>query len=151
MIKYQQEFLSNIPKKEYLHLIEAHWSEIALNKSTVPLDPDFDKYYQLEDSGVLKVFTVRDEGILVGYFSVFVFPHIHYKSTVFAQNDVIYISPDYRKGFTAIKLIKFAENCLREDGVDVLQINTKAHKDFSLILERLNFSLNDKVYGKYLG
>lgn len=150
MITYQQEFFSNIPRSEYQELIKTHWKEVALNKDKVPLDPDYDRYLSLEEANAFKVFTVRDDGKLVGYFAVFVFPHMHYKTTVFAQNDVIYIDPSYRQGFRAIRLIKFAEECLIEDGVDVLQINTKVSKDFGPLLERLGFNLTDKVYGKYL-
>lgn len=149
-MKFQQEFLSQIPKEEYEGLILSHWEEVALNKTKVPLSPDYEKYYQLEEVGAFKVFTVRDEGTLVGYFAVFVFPHPHYMTTVFAQNDVIYLHPDYRKGLTAMRLIRFAQECLKEDGVEVLQINTKVTKDFSPLLERLKFNLTDKVYSKYL-
>jgi hypothetical protein len=52
---------------------------------------------------------------------------------------------------TGIKLIKFAEKCLSEDGVSVMTINTKIHKPFDLILERLGFKCIERVYSKYLG
>lgn len=150
MIKYQQEFFSNIPAEEFSGLIQEHWQEVATNKDKIPLDPDYDRYISLEEADALKVFTVRDGGTLVGYFAVFVFPHIHYQQTVYAQNDVIYLTPDYRKGMVASRLIRFAEDCLKEDGVDVLMINTKVSHDFSPLLERLKYKLTDKVYGKML-
>ena len=150
MITYQQEFLSSSEGKDREKLLNAHWEEVALNKDKIKLNPDYDRYYELEELGILKIFTVRDSGSLVGYFACFVMPHLHYKDHYFATNDVIYISPEHRRGFTALKLIKFAEKCLKEDGVSVIQINTKAHKSFSPLLERMGYKQNDILYGKCL-
>jgi GNAT superfamily N-acetyltransferase len=88
---------------------------------------------------------------VVGYFVVLVGRNIHYKDHLFAQNDIIYVHPDYRKGSTGARLIKFAEKCLKEDGVSVLTINTKVHKPFDPLMERLGFNLIERVYSKYLG
>lgn len=149
-ITYQQELLDNV-RDEIKVLIAAHWEEIALNKEVIKLNPDWEAYEDLEQSGILKIFTARDNGTLVGYFVVFVSVNIHYKDHLFASNDIIYLSPDYRKGFTGIKLIKFAEKYLKEDGVSVMTINTKVHKPFGPVLKKLGFGLIEEVYSKKLG
>ena len=149
MITYQQEFLESV-RDDAQPLLEAHWQEIALNKDIVPLDPDWDAYEQLEEDGKLFIFTARDDGQLAGYFVVIVAPHIHYKSTLFGNNDLIYLAPEYRLGFTAAKLLRFAEQCLRKDGVAVLMINTKDHKPFDALLTRGGYNLVERVYGKRL-
>jgi GNAT superfamily N-acetyltransferase len=150
MIKYQQEFLYSV-EDDAKPLLESHWQEIAVNKDKIKLNPDWDTYRSLEEQGKLKIFTAREDGSLVGYFVVVVTANIHYKDHLFASNDIIYLAPDYRKGFTGIRLIKFAEKCLKEDGVSVLTINTKVHKPFDSVLERLNFNLIERVYSKYIG
>lgn len=132
-------------------LLDSHWDEIALNKEKIKLNPDFDAYEALELEGKLKIFTARDDGQLVGYFIVIVGTNIHYKDHLFASNDVIYLSPNHRKGFTGIKLIKFAEKCLKSDGVSVLTINTKVHQPFDKLLDFLKFRKIERVYSKYLG
>ena len=66
------------------------------------------------------------------------------------SNDILYLHPDYRKGFAGIKLIKYAEKCIKEDGVSVMTINVKEHKSFGLVLERLNFNPIETVYSKVL-
>ena len=149
MITYQQEFLYLV--EGYDELLSRHWEEIALNKDKINLSPDWEAYLAKEEAGETALFTVRDDNKLVGYFLVFIGRHIHYQDHVFAQNDVIYVAPEYRKGFTGIKLIKFAEKCLKEDGVSVIQINTKFHKDFGSILKRLGYVPTDTIYGKYVG
>lgn len=149
-LKYQQEFLSQV-QTECKSLIELHWEEIALNKDNIKLNPDWDAYYSLEGQGKLKIFTARDGNTLVGYFVVILGNNIHYKDHLFASNDIIYLHKDFRKGFAGVRLIKFAEACLKEDGVSVLTINTKIHQPFDKVLERLKFKPIERVYSKYLG
>jgi len=149
-VKYQQEFLSSV-RGEIEPLLNSHWEEIALNKEKIKLNPDWDAYQSLEDQGKLKIFTARDDGQLVGYFVVIVGTNIHYKDHLFAANDIIYLSPKHRKGFTGIKLIKFAEKCLKNDGVSVLTINTKVHQPFDKLMDFLKFRKIERVYSKYLG
>ena len=149
-VKYQQEFLSSV-RGEIEPLLNSHWEEIALNKDNIKLNPDWDAYESLESEGKLKIFTARDDGHLVGYFVVIVGTNIHYKDHLFASNDIIYLSPKHRKGFTGIKLIKFAERCLKNDGVSVLTINTKVHQPFDKLMDFLKFRKIERVYSKYLG
>lgn len=148
-ITYQQESLSTC-KVDAEGLLKDHWEEIALNKDCIKLNPDWDAYFDLEESGNLKVFTARSDGKLIGYFVVLCRAHLHYKDHVFAFNDVLYLSKDYRKGMTGAKLIKFAEKCLKEDGVSILVVNTKRHKPFDILLSWLGFKHAENVYTKYL-
>ncbi len=150
LIEFKQEFLSQV-EEECQELIRLHWEEIALNKGKIKLNPDWESYYEAEKQNKFKVFTARSSGTLIGYFAVFIGSNPHYKDHLFAANDVIYLHKDFRKGMTGVKLIKFAEACLKQDGVSVLSINTKTHQPFDLILSRLGFNLIERVYSKYLG
>jgi GNAT superfamily N-acetyltransferase len=149
-IKYQQEFLATV-KDEIVPLLNSHWEEIALNKDKIKLNPDWEAYDNLEQVDKLKIFTARDDNKLVGYFVVIVGVNIHYKDHLFASNDIIYLSPEHRKGFTGIRLIKFAEKCLKQDGISVLTINTKVHQPFDKLMDFLKFRKIERVYSKYLG
>ena len=149
-IKYQQEFLSTVVE-DIKPLLKEHWEEIALNREKIKLNPDWDTYEDLEHQGKLKVFTARQDGSLVGYFVVIVSHHIHYKDHLFASNDIIYLSPEHRKGFTGVKLIKFAEKHLKNDGVSVMVINSKDHKPFHSLMEFLKFKPVERLYSKYIG
>lgn len=149
MITYQQESLVTV-KADIIPLLEKHWEEVALNKEKIKLNPDWDAYANLEDAGVLKIFTSREDGKLVGYFVVFVKAHIHYKDHLFCYNDVIFIDEEYRKGFTSPRLIKFAEKCLKADGVEVMIVNTKMHKPFDSLLIWLGYKHIENLYSKVL-
>jgi GNAT superfamily N-acetyltransferase len=148
-ITYRQESLISY-KDDATLLLELHWEEIALNKDAIKLNPDWDTYFELEDKGILKIFTAREEGKLVGYFVVICRHHLHYKDHLFAFNDVLYLQKEYRKGFTGAKLMKFAEKCLKEDGISVLVVNTKRHKPFDILLSWLGYKHVENVYTKLL-
>jgi GNAT superfamily N-acetyltransferase len=148
-ITYQQESLATCAN-DAKDLLYSHWEEIAVNKDVIKLNPDWDAYYNLEEVGILKIFTARSDGVLVGYFVVLCRTHIHYKDHIFAANDILYLHKDYRKGLTGAKLMKFAEKCLQEDGVSVLVVNTKRHKPFDSLLEWLGYKHVENVYSKLL-
>jgi hypothetical protein len=149
VITYQQESLVTV-KADIIPLLEKHWEEVALNKEKIKLNPDWDAYANLEDAGVLKIFTARADGKLIGYFVVFVKSHIHYKDHLFCYNDLIFIDEEYRKGFTSPRLIKFAEKCLKADGVEVMIVNTKMHKPFDSLLVWLGYKHIENLYSKVL-
>jgi len=150
MPKFQQEFLATCAE-DAQKLITLHWQEIALNKHKIKLNPHWEAYAELEREGQLRIFTAREKGELIGYFVVIVGMNLHYKDHVFAVNDVLYLRKDWRKGLTGVKLIKFAEKCLKEDGVSVLTINTKTHQPFDTLMEYLRFNMVERVYQKYIG
>lgn len=149
MTKYGLDSFVGI-QEEIEPLLDDHWEEIALNKDTIKLNPDWKKYALLDAHNMLRVFTARDDGKLIGYFVVIVETALHYSDHVFAHNDIIFLAKEYRRGMTGVKLIKYAEKCLAQEGVKQLFINTKRHQPFDPILERLKFNEVEKVYAKVL-
>lgn len=146
---FKQEFLATC-FEEAGELFELHYREIALNQDAIKLNPDIEQYEEAEKIGALKIFTARDEGKIVGYFAVLVTRSLHYADHIYANNDVIFLHPEYRKGFTASKLIKFALDCLAQDGISMVFINTKLHRPFDILLRRLGFDHVENVYAKRL-
>lgn len=146
---FKQEFLATC-FEEAGELFELHYREIALNQDAIKLNPDIEQYEEAERIGALKIFTARDEGKIVGYFAVLVTRSLHYADHIYANNDVIFLHPEYRKGFTASKLIKFALDCLAQDGISMVFINTKLHRPFDILLRRLGFDHVENVYAKRL-
>jgi GNAT superfamily N-acetyltransferase len=146
---FKQEFLATC-FEEAGELFELHYREIALNQDAIKLNPDIEQYEEAERIGALKIFTARDEGKIVGYFAVLVTRSLHYADHIYANNDVIFLHPEYRKGFTASKLIKFALDCLAQDGISMVFINTKLHRPFDILLRRMGFDHVENVYAKRL-
>lgn len=138
-------------KKEMQSLLELHWELIALNKESIKLNPNWAEYVRLDEAGILKLYTARQDGKLVGYFAVTVNTSLHYQDHKFATNDVIFIHPDYRNGSAGYKLIKYAEDQLIQMDVSLMIMNTKIHQPFDKLLERMGFKQIERIYSKYIG
>jgi len=150
MITYAEEKLINVVE-ELDVLVKAHWEEVSLYKDKVPLYPDYTKYQALEDIGSFIIYTARDNGKLIGYYSAFVTPHIHYASTVYAHNDAVYIDSAYRGTRVAYKLLSFAEKELKEIGAKVITLHMKVTTPFDRLCEALGYSCVERIYSKYIG
>lgn len=140
----------SVLKEEIRPLIVDHWQEIALDKETVKLDPDWDEYDRLATAGQLHLLTARVNNELVGYYVGIVKPHLHYKNSLTAFNDVLYIKPEHRQGMVGIRLFKEIERTLKERGVQKTYMNTKAHHDFGVIMERLGYKKTETIYTKVI-
>jgi hypothetical protein len=137
--------------EEMLDLIKQHYDEITLNKDVVKLDPDWDRYAELAANDRLLALSVRnDQNKLIGYSWFFIGHHIHYKSLKMASNDVLFLTPEARKGRTGIRLIKDSETACRARGVDKIIWHIKFAKDFRNILYRLGYADEDALVGKIL-
>ena len=93
-------------------IVEAHWREVGVHKDEVPLDVDWAGYQLDEDLGLLKLLAARRSDKLIGYASYYVRPHRHYKSTLHAGNDAIFVLPEERGA--GIALIRAAETMLAQ-------------------------------------
>jgi GNAT superfamily N-acetyltransferase len=149
MLKYQQEFLDTF-KKDVGDLLKKDYEEIEHNKELRSLDPDWDIYTILEEQGSLMIFTCRDGLKLVGYFVVVTTPDLHSKGSTLAVADVIFLDKDYRSGLTGYKLFKFAEDCVRKDGLKSLHVTTTEMNPIDPLMIRLGYSKIETKYEKVL-
>lgn len=143
------ENIANV-RREIEPLLEQHYKEIALNKDIIKLNPDWRAYAQLDAINGLRIYTARKDGKLMGYFVVIVSRSLHYKDHLFANNDVIFLTKTARKGLTGVKLVKYAIESLKAEGVTKLHVNTKMHQPFDPIMERLGFEEIETVFSKVL-
>lgn len=149
MPTYQQEFINSV-KSDIIPLLHLDWLEIEHRKDIREFDPDWEAYETLEQAGILKVFTVRSEGKLVGYYSCIVSSSLHCRGLLQATIDAIYLHPNYRKGLTGYKLIKFAEKCLKEDGVKIILLGTTEVNPIDPLLLKLGYSKTEAKFEKVL-
>lgn len=149
MTTYQRETFDQA-YSEALPLLRAHFAEIS-DSSDVGLEPNIDAYQASEKEGFLRVYTVRKEGILVGYVAMFVYKGIHNSSDIQATQDVFYVDPVYRGGQLGIHLIKFVENELRKESVNIIYQTAKLkHPTLGLLLEHSGYTAIETVYQRRL-
>lgn len=144
---YQLETAQTI-LNEGSKLLFDHWEEIA-HYQDITINIDEDLYLEAEKSGNLKVFTARnDELKLVGYAIFFIRRNAHYKDSIQATQDVLYVDPEYRGKGGAF--IFWCEEKLRSFGVQVVYHHVKVKHDWGKLLEQNGYDLIEKVYGKRL-
>lgn len=150
MVTYQLENAYNL-LEEVKPLFEDHYNEIAWKKDKIKLNPDYPAYFKLYKQGYLHVATARREGELIGYCISVAQPLPHYKDTLCAVNDVLYVSKEHRGGNVGYELLEFVENDLKENGVDMFILHVKKYAPFDGLLEARGFSAIETNYSKYLG
>src|SRR5258708_32849001 len=107
-------------------LLQKHWDEIAFYKD-IPLSPDYDLYLKLESAGVVKSFAARNgDGKMIGYAVYLLQKNPHYKESLWAKQDIIFVDPDHRG--MGMFFLRWCDEQLKELGVQVVgQHVTKSH------------------------
>lgn len=132
--------------------LEAHYQEIAWRQDAIPLDIDVERYKLLYQHGQVVVFTAREKDLtLVGYNVYFVNPHLHYKSTLYAMNDVLYVAPGRRGLAIAAKMLRAAEDALRARGVKVMGLHIKDVHDWGALAKRQGYERVETSWFKRIG
>lgn len=127
-------------------LMQKHFFELSKYADKLKLDIDLDYYKKLELVNLLRVYAIRDnDEKMIGYAVFTVMNHLRYKYKIAAQNDVIFLLPEYRKGFTGVKIVKEITSRLLEEA-DLVTWHVKDSHDFSPILTRMGFVKQDTVY-----
>ena len=147
MITFQREYLREVVD-EARELLKAHWHEIGeYDREKMPMNPAWDQYLKMAELGLYIVYTAREDGELVGYITFFNVPLFHYMPHQIAENDVTFIYPEYRRGMTGYRLIKFAITDLKQYfKVAAISLRMKQKHNFGRIAERLGFKLRDLAY-----
>lgn len=149
MICYQREsFSSSFPEAKLL--TQLHYDEIAWKKDKIPLSIDHVKYEAMDRAGSLRVYTARKDNKLVGYAIFIVGRHLHYDTTLYANNDVLYVDPRQR-GTAGLRLIDFSEAALKTEGVHVVILHIKTYNDWSPVAVRKGYEPTDRVFQKWIG
>jgi len=136
--------------RDAIALTELHYAEIAPYPDLFKLNPDLDAYDKMEKAGVLKVITARDDGALVGYFLLMMRAHPHYRDVKTAVEDMKFLHPSYRTGYTGVRMIQYAEHVAKAAGCKVILQRSKAKSGHGALYARLGYDLMDEVYSKRL-
>lgn len=127
-------------------LLERHWQEVALCDAFGPVDIAEDAYRRVEEGGMLRVYTARRNGALVGYAAYFVLPNLHYRSKLAAESDVFFLLPEERRGLVGLRLLQFADKALAAEGVAVIVNKVKMSHDCGKLFERMGYKQHEKLY-----
>lgn len=149
-ISYQDEKFEDC-LSELKEFAPIHHAELGLTPESVPLDMDWDRFIDMEETGRLHMLTVRDSGKLIGYHISFVTGHYHYKSTLHASVDLYYLKQEYRKSKIGLNLFIEAEKSLKKIGVVKIITGCKKKLDHTPLFEKLGYELSDLQFMKIIG
>lgn len=136
--------------EEVKPILYEHWKELANHQDIRPLDPDYDLYTKLSDMNIIRIFTARDEGKLVGYSCFYVAPNFHYKTWVYAACDVYYLNPDYRQSGTGREMFIKMEKWLKSLGVKAVVVQDKVNHSHEKFFRFLGYTPVEQHYEKVL-
>jgi GNAT superfamily N-acetyltransferase len=150
MLSLSRESLSMLRAGGRLEeLLERHYLEIAHFKD-IALDIDWEAYEKCETAGKLRCFAARIEGDLIGYVVYLVNHNPHYKGSLQAVQDVLYMAPERRGLFAGSRLIAYADRCLAAEGVQAVYHHAKAAYPLDSVLRRNGYELVDTLWAKRL-
>jgi len=146
LLTFQQESIREILTEGSPQLIGSHVDAVsAFLPHTVELDREL--LVRLEECGALECFTVRDTGELVGYAVYTVGPNTHSLGEYKAVQDALYLSPSARRGWAAVKFIKYtADALLGMPLITEVYQSTPLERDFGPVLERAGFKPLERMY-----
>lgn len=125
-------------------LMQRHWDEMPHVGKT--FDPDETLYQQGDVLGVLRCYTVRHEGTLIGYCCAAVHRSFWHKGQLEAGQHALYLIPEARRGSIGLRLIRCMEEDLRASGVTILRQHAHVNRPEGTLFEKLGYT---HVHGEY--
>ncbi len=131
-------------------LLQKHWTKVS-GLPELPLNPDLVRYGELEAAGQLRIYTARVGAELVAY-AVFVLGNsLHSMQALQATEDLFYVEPTERRGYHAVRLLRFIDNELKREGVlyvfQHVKPNSAAH---AAMLDHEGYEIIENVWVKRL-
>ncbi len=134
---------------EMVQLAAIHWKETQAYRHNQPFNPSYERYKQYADLGCFIQFTVREEGVMIGYGGAYVVPSMHTQKLI-ATEDTWFLLPAYRKGFTALKFFRFMEaECVKRGAEDVT-LTVPEGIGTGVLCERMGYDKVAQVYNKQI-
>lgn len=146
--------------EELKPFFDPHWQELALNKDTVPLDPQYEIYLERDRAGQVLCVVLREAGRILAYFVGFVAPALHYRTCLTLQMDIFWLHPDYRDGdslqaverdMLCMQLFEAVKAEGQRRGVQRAYYGSKMHKDAAALFEALKMVEVERYYSAWWG
>lgn len=115
----------------------------------LPLDIDVRGYVAMEAVGALRIYTARENGVLLGYAVFIVAKSLRRKYLVQAQQDMVHAVLERQRQVTP-RLLKYAEKALREEGIGLLFHTSPIGSKFGQLLTVFDYPTVAALHAKRL-
>lgn len=117
----------------------AHWQETEMYRHGEGFNPQIERYIQYNDMGYYHLYTVREDGRLIGDAGVYIMPSMH-TGKLIANEDTWFLVPEARKGRNAIRFYKFIEDEVKKLGAVEFSVTTKLTNQVGRLVEYLGYT-----------
>lgn len=131
-----ESFRAILGELEPLH--RAHWLETEAHRHGLELKPDYEAVIARERAGRAVQFTVRHGNALAGHLLMYLGQSLH-TGTLVAEEDALFLLPEHRGGFTAMALLRYAEQTLQALGVREIRANSKVINHADVLMRRMRY------------
>jgi GNAT superfamily N-acetyltransferase len=112
-------------------------------------NPDSERYLDYEACGNLFLVTARDDGALMGFAIMYVFPSMH-DGTLLGREDFFYLVPEARCGWNALKMLSLAEEECARRGCVMVEMTVEISSNAAYILQARGYDMVSANYRKSL-
>ena len=136
--------------EEMLPLLDAQFEEVG-GGAGLALDPDWHRFLALEDDGLLRIYTMRSEGVLIGFIVAILDFQLAHKDSKVAYISVTYVDPKWRRTGEGLvssgsAFLKWAEEEISKEGCTGIQWNIGVRLKLGVLLERNGLVKTDEIY-----
>jgi hypothetical protein len=113
------------------------------------LEPNREFYELAQRRGANRGFTARISGRLAAYANFWVFESHFHKGQIWATQDVLYVKPEHR-GIMAVRFIKWCDDELKKDGIDVVIQHVPKNNGLEKILSHMGYQFLQRSFWRKL-
>ena len=134
------------------NLRDMHWRELGQFKDELSMAINWQRYDAIEASGSLLVLIVwagrgREP---IGYSVTFLWEHMRYGDLTMAQNDMVFVHPEWRRFGIGKQLLLRTASESRDAGARRMFWNGKPGTALPIVLSKMGYEETEVVYSKGL-
>lgn len=150
-VTIQAEVLTPPVCDELRRIHDLHWQETEGYQHSLGKSVDYTAMIAASAVGRLQFITARDiqSRRLVGNLSFWLMQSVH-TGKLNANEDTLFLHPDYRGGPIAGAMLDYADLVLRDLGVELIRMGTKTVNNAHKLLERHGYKLISYQFAKTL-
>lgn len=137
MLKYQRETISQAGA-EIVALLPQHLAYAG--DPTMHYRPDLVRYVDMEREKILHIWTVREDGHLIGYMFAFVRRHLNASSLLTADIATYFVEDRPNRALVLRRLFTTMVNYLERAGVRHITAETSCYRSCGRLLEAMGFA-----------
>ncbi len=133
-------------------LARDHWDEVESaffgKRLYVPME---EQYRALENVSMLHIHTIRTTLNTLCAYAIFTLAPCHHRhGQLMAALDALYLSPQVRQGFTAVRFLRSTETALKKRGAIFMQYSSPESRPCGALYKRLGATMTETIWHKEL-